>query len=181
MSSRWRVCRPKSSLAVWTAVLLLACGQRAQANEFPEYRLKAAFVYNFLLFTDWPAATGSSLNLCIHGKDPFGPEIDALHGKVASGRGIAVQRRAAGDSLKGCQIVFITASTIDGLPRVLEGLQGQAVLTVADSPGAMQRGVALNMGLAGGKVNFEANLRAARMAGINLSSKLLRLASEVEQ
>lgn len=153
----------------------------ARANELPEYRLKAAFVYNFMLFTEWPAATGNTLNLCIQGKDPFGPEIDGLQGKQAATRSIAVLRRAAGESLKNCQVVFIAPSMMGSLPHILEGLKGQPTLTLADSPGAMHKGVALNMGVAQGKVTFEANLQAARGAGLSLSSKLLRLATEVLQ
>jgi hypothetical protein len=168
------------ALAPWLAALLL-CTSGARADELPEYRLKAAFVYNFLVYTEWPAATGSALNLCIHGTDPFGPEIDGLQGKVAADRTIAVQRRAAGESLQDCQVVFIARSAMDSLPRVLDKLRGQLVLTVADSPGAMRSGVALNMGVAQGKVTFEANLQAARAAGLGLSSKLLRLATEVHQ
>lgn len=166
--------------ALWLAVLLLIT-PGARADELPEYRVKAAFVYNFMLFTEWPATTGSNLNLCIHGKDPFGAEIDALQGKVAAGRSIAVHRKAAGESLKSCQVVFFTSSTIDSLPRVLDSLSGLPVLTLADSPGAMHKGVALNMGVTQGRVSFEANLQAARTAGLGLSSKLLRLATEVLQ
>lgn len=165
---------------LWLAALLL-CAPGARADDLPEYRLKAAFVYNFMAFTEWPAATGSTLNLCILGKDPFGTEIDGLQGKVVAGRSIAVHRKAAGESLKNCEAVFVASSIIDSLPRVLQGLKGQPVLTLADSPGAMRQGVALNMGVVQGKVSFEANLQAARAAGLNLSSKLLRLATEVVQ
>lgn len=166
--------------ALWVAAsLLFATG--ARADDLPEYRLKAAFVYNFMLFTEWPAATGNTLNLCIHGKDPFGPEIDGLQGKLAAARSIAVHRKAAGESLKHCQVVFIASSMMGSLPNVLESLKGQPTLTLADSPGAMHKGVALNMSVAQGKVTFEASLLAARGAGLNLSSKLLRLATEVLQ
>lgn len=160
-------------------MLLLAGG--ACASDLSEYRLKAAFVYNFLTFTEWPTAGDGTLNLCIHGKDPFGPEIDSLQGKAAAGRSIAVHRKAAGESLKNCQAVFIAASMMDSLPRVLDGLKGQPVLTLSDSPGAMRQGVALNMSVVQGRVTFSANLQAARSAGLNLSSKLLRLATEVVQ
>jgi YfiR/HmsC-like len=163
-------------LAAWLA--LAPC---ASAEEVPEYRVKAAFVYNFIAFVDWPADTGTTLTLCIHGADPFGKEIDLLQGKAVAGRSVAVSRRAAGESLKNCQLVFIAASAIDNLPRLLDSLHGQTVLTLADSPGAMQRGVALNLNLSHGKVTFEANLQAARGAGLNISSKLLRLATEVQQ
>ena len=160
---------------MWAAALL------SRADDLPEYRLKAAFVYNFIVYTEWPADTGATLNLCIHGPDPFGPEIDGLQGKVAGGRSIAVLRRNAGDPLKGCQVVFLSAGAINALPRDLARLNGQAVLTLADSPGAMQQGVMLNMTLNQGRVSFDANLRSARSAGLGLSSKLLRLATEVLQ
>ena len=166
-------------MVAMSALLMGASG--ARANELPEYRLKAAFVYNFMVFTEWPAATGNTLNLCIHGKDPFGTEMEGLQGKLAATRKIAVQRKAAGESLKDCQAVFIAPSLIGSLPSILEGLKGQPALTLADSPGAMHKGVALNMGVAQGKVTFEANLQAARGAGLSLSSKLLRLATEVRQ
>ena len=70
---------------------------------------------------------------------------------------------------------------IDNLPRVLDTLFAKLVLTVADSPGGMRQGVILNMGTKQSKVTFEANLAAARSNGLNLSSKLLNLASEVRQ
>lgn len=160
---------------------LLAASAGAGANELPEYRLKAAFVYNFMVYSEWPTTTAPTLNLCVHGNDPFGADIDGLQGKLAAGRTIAVHRRAPSDTLKDCQVVFVTAAAIDGLPRLLDSLRGRPVLTLADSSGAMQRGVMLNMNMVQGKISFEANLQAARSAGIELSSKLLRLATEVKQ
>jgi YfiR/HmsC-like len=177
---RARARQTAANRALWLATMLLLAGG-ACASDLPEYRLKAAFVYNFLAFTEWPATSDGTLNLCIHGQDPFGREIDSLQGKAAAGRSIAVQRRPAGESLKNCQAVFITASMIGSLPRVLEELKGQPVLTMADSPGAVRQGVALSMSVVQGRVTFAANLQAARSAGLNLSSKLLRLATEVVQ
>jgi YfiR/HmsC-like len=153
----------------------------ARSEDFPEYRLKAAFVYNFALFTEWPAEVGSTINLCVFGQDPFGKEIDALQGKAVNGRSIAVQRKDIGEPLKSCQIVFVTASAIEALPRMLESLHGIPALTVADSPRAARQGVALNMAVVQNKVSFEANLQAAHAAQLNISSKLLRLATEVIQ
>jgi len=159
----------------------LAFAVSAQGEDLPEYRLKTAFAYNFIAYIEWPASTGNVLNLCIYGNDPFGKEIDGLQGKVVAGRTLSVLRKASAEPLKDCQVVFIAASTLDHLPRTLESLRGRPVLTIADSPGAMRRGVVLNMNLAQGKVTFEANLQAARAAGLGLSSKLLRLATEVQQ
>ncbi len=168
-----------ASALTLTCLLTLAPG--ARADELPEYRLKAAFVYNFIVYAEWPAETGGTLNLCLQGADPFGKEIDGLQGKAAGGRQIAVHRRAANESLKDCQIIYFSPTLAARLPQLLETLRGQVVLTIADSPGAARQGVALNMGVVQSKISFEANLLAARGAGLNLSSKLLRLATEVLQ
>ena len=151
------------------------------ADAPPEYGLKAAILYNFALYTSWPDEVGGTLNLCIYGSDPFGKEIDFLQGKAVGDRHIAVLRKTAVDSLNGCQIVFVASSAIDNLLRVLEAAHAIPMLTVADSPGAASQGVALNMTVTRNKVTFEANLSAARDAGLNLSSMLLRLATRVIQ
>jgi hypothetical protein len=153
----------------------------ARAEQLPEYRLKAAFLYNFALYTEWPSTVGGTLHLCVQGADPFGAELDALQGRAVGDRSIAVQRRGAGDNLSGCQIVFFAPSAMSGLSGVLDELRGAKVLTVADSPDAVHRGVALGMTVAQNKVTFAANLLAAHGAGLNFSSKLLRLATEVIQ
>ncbi len=167
-------------LTVATAFVAALWPGAAAAQDLPEYRLKAAFVYNFLAYTEWPAEVGTPLTLCVVGHDPFGKDIDALQGRAVGTRSVAVQRRTASESLKGCQAAFLCVGSQE-LTRVLEGLRGKPVLTMADMPGAMARGVALNMNMARDKVSFEANLGAARAAGLQLSSKLLRLATEVQQ
>jgi len=169
--------------SAWGASLaaLLAIVPAAWAEDLPEYRIKAAFVYNFALFTEWPADLGPVLNLCILGQDPFGKEADELQGKAVGARRFAVRRIGTRDTLDGCQVVFIAQSAIAGLSRVLDAVRGHPVLTVADSVDAASQGVAINMSAGQAKVSFEANLKSARNAGLNLSSKLLRLATEVYQ
>lgn len=164
------------------AVLLLgalAVIAPARAVEPTEYQLKAAFLYNFALFTEWPADTGNTLRLCIHGRDPFGPELDDLQGRPVRERQIIVDRQARGGALTGCQIVFIARSAAGELPATLDVLRNVPTLTVADIPGGARTGVMLNMEVRRGKVTFSANLRSARQARLVLSSKLLGLATEV--
>jgi hypothetical protein len=145
------------------------------------YRLKAAFLYNFALFTEWPAEVGNTLNLCVYGPDPFGKELDALRGRAVGARSIAIQRKVTTDALADCQIVYIAPLAIGALPRVLDSVRGRPVLTVADSLGAARSGAALNLHVDENRVSFEANQLSARAAGLSLSSKLLRLATEVIQ
>lgn len=171
--------------ALWrcwvSALMLLLIAPGALADELPEYRLKAAFLYNFALFTEWPADVGATLTLCVVGTDPFGKELDALQGKAVGARSLALQRRGSQEPIKGCQLLFVAPSAIASLPRLLDELRASPVLTVADSPDAARQGVMLNMAVAASKVTFEANLVAARAARLGLSAKLLRLATEVLQ
>ena len=160
---------------------LLCCVPPVWADNLAEYRLKAAFIYNFVSFTEWPAGLGNVLNLCVYGPDPFGEDLDQLQGRSVAGRSLAVRRINSVDALGNCQIVFITRPVIGNLPRVLDHLRGKPVLTVADSAGVAREGVALNTGTEHSKIIFEANLGAARDNGLILSSKLLRLAKEVYQ
>lgn len=179
----------RATVASWRARLAALCGwlllaAPAMADEAPwtnERELKVAFVYNFMLFTQWPAEVGATLNLCVDGADSFGHAVDALQGKAVGARRIAVQHKARGESLQACQLVFIADQVELGLARVLDELSGMPVLTVADSPDAAHRGCGLSMNIANNKVAFEVNLQVVRAAGIKLSSKLLRLATEVIQ
>lgn len=145
-----------------------------------ERQLKVAFIFNFMRFTEWPDEVGNTLTLCVRGPDPFGATLDTLEGKVVGARTITVQRRG-GDSLKGCQAVFISAAVANTQAQALNELRGKPVLTIADSPGAARQGVNLNMAVAQNKVTFEANLQTARAVQLKLSSQLLRLATEVIQ
>ncbi|BDI03903.1 YfiR family protein [Sphaerotilus microaerophilus] len=166
-------------LRILAAVTVLLAGANALAQEVPEYRLKAAFLYNFALYTEWPTEVGNTLQLCLAGADPFGREIDGLQGRPVGQRSLAVSRRAQGEAWTGCQIVFVTAPGTTQAIRALDAARGQPMLTVADTPGALRHGVMLNMNLAGGKVSFEAHQGAARAARLTLSARLLRLATEV--
>jgi hypothetical protein len=107
-------------MAAWCLGLaLLAFAPAAVSDDLPEYRLKAAFLYNFALFTEWPADLGATLNLCVYGRDPFGEEIDALQGKPVGARRIVVRRITTIEGLSVCQVVFIVNPSGDAIARVL--------------------------------------------------------------
>lgn len=172
-----------AQLRLRLAVLLigLAVVTTVRADDLPEYRLKAEYLYRFAQFTEWPDEVGNTLNLCVHGADPFGAALGALQGKMVERRMIVVIRDVDADALNSCQIIYVSPSAAADVPRVLERLQGRPVLIVADTPGAARLGATLNMAVVNSHVTFEANMQAARNARINLSSRLLRLATEVIQ
>ena len=149
------------------------------AQELPEYQIKVGFLYNFAVLTDWPQEVGAKLNLCVYGRDPFGPDLDVLNGKKVGVRTLAVQRKSFGESLRSCQIVFVPQRESGLIAGVIETLHDLPVLTVAESSDASHLGVVLNLRMNQGRIGFEVNQGAARRAGLNLSANLLRLALKV--
>ncbi|MXS82845.1 YfiR family protein [Nitrosomonas oligotropha] len=173
---------PYAKLSVLLCGACLALSSNAHADEAAEYTLKAAFLYNFAIFTSWPDRTTDNFNLCIYGKDPFSQDLDSLmRKKNINERKVIIHRMNTIDQLDRCQLVFISRAAIGDLAGVIHSIQDKPVLTVADSPGVSEQGVVLNMNVKNDKITFEANLNRARKAGLNLSSQLLRLATEVHQ
>lgn len=169
---------------VWLLCFLVSTGYLpdAHADETAEYTLKGTFLYNFALFTSWPSRTTENFNLCIYGRNPFSQDLDLLMKKKSiNERKILIHRINTLDQLDQCQLVFISRAAASHLTGIIASLKDKPILTVTDSPGACQKGVVLNMNVIDDKVTFEANLIAARKAGLNLSSQLLRLATEVHQ
>lgn len=169
-------------LVAWLASAVLISGASRAAPDAagaPEYALKAAILYNFALFTEWPRTLGHDVVLCVLGSEAFGPELDALNGEPVGDRALVVRRLSRMDPLIECNLVFIAGKAQGVLPSVLASLAGRPVLTVAESPGAAEAGVGINMGLEASRLSFEINLKVVRASGLQLSSKLLRLAGKV--
>ena len=152
---------------------------RAQSSS--EYQVKAAFLYNFAKFVDWPGdAFGNSnapLVVGVIGDDPFGGALDqAINGKTINGRPLVVRRLRLGQDLRSCHILFISSSERQRLPQIIQSLRGASVLTVGDMGQFNQQGGIINFILEANKVRFEINSRAADQARLKISSKLLSLA-----
>lgn len=163
-------------------VLLLACAGLAaapRAAAVTEYELKAAFLYNFASFTEWPPPAAPGMAVCVLGHDPFGPALDALNGKTVQGAAIEVRRVSTATEARACRVVFIGTRNDADLDALLAALRDAPVLTVADGPDAARRGIMIGLVTEAGRVGFEINIAAARSAGLTLSSKLLRLARQI--
>jgi hypothetical protein len=156
---------------------LQAAGQRAS-----EYQLKAAFVYNFTKFIDWPGESVRSLTfqICVLGQNPFGSELTQLtDGKVIEGHPVQVLIVTNYHLARSCQVVFISASENAHRKEILSGLRGRSVLTVGDSQGFVDAGGMIELLVEDERMRFEVNLHAANEARLKISAKLLSLAKAV--
>jgi hypothetical protein len=153
----------------------------AQPRQPTEYRLKAAFLYNFGKFIEWPAAafpdSGAALVLGILGRDPFGADIDAMvQDRRLHARPLVVRRYEDLDELGPCHILFTTWLDPKLLTALFERLGEAHVLTVGESAQFTALGGVIRFYLEDQKVRFEINTVAAGRAGLAVSSRLLGLA-----
>lgn len=153
----------------------------AMADDALEYQVKAAFIYNFIVFTQWPDNTSETIQLCVYGEDYFGHELDKLHNRSVGKRHIRVVRIQSAERLAQCQAIFFSKSVSNNLSSTLVDLQDKSILTLTDSPNAISQGIVINMSVLNEKIVFEINLAAARKSGLDISSKLLQLAVKVHQ
>jgi hypothetical protein len=162
--------------------LLAVCPARAQEpSRAPEYRIKAAFLYNFTLYTEWPADSfakaDSPIVLAIAGDDPFGGELDAaVRGKTVRGRAIEVHRYSAASDAMPCHLLFMSNAQARNLPQFLRQIEEPLPLIVGETEDFTRVGGAIRFFVEGNKVRFEVNIDAAARARVKISSKLLSLA-----
>jgi hypothetical protein len=149
-----------------------------------EYEVKAAFLYNFIKYTEWPQKAFPSpdtpLTIGVVGEDPFRNLLDrAVEGKTFNGRKLIVKRFETPQNLKTCHLVFIGSSERGRLDQLLADLKGASVLTVSETEKFAERGGVINFTMLGEKVRFEINIKAAESAGLKISSKLLSVATVI--
>lgn len=168
------------------AFMIVAGMVLAQAQTPSEYELKAAFIYNFSKFVEWPSLAGTELNLPmvigILGEDPFGQEMDGVvYGKTANGRRLVVKRFSNLKEFAPCHILFVSSSQRDNLRRILDSVAGSGVLTVGETKRFAEEGGVIHFNMIGGKVRLIINQAAAERAGLKISAKLLSLADVIRK
>ena len=166
-------------------VFALLWGARAWAGEPPtEYQVKAAYLFNFGQFVEWPAqawsSPGAPFAICVIGSDPFGTALDDVaRGEALDGHPLLVRRVAQPEEVKDCQILFIGRSEAGRIGQTLRALQGRSVLTVTDIDGAENQGAMIVLKNDNKHIRMRINLGAARAGHLVISSKLLRPAEVV--
>lgn len=171
-------------MAVFTALCVAMLLSFQAIGQTSEYRLKAAFIYNFLPYIEWPAedfpAANSPLIIGIMGTDPFGKEIDdTFRDKRINNRDVVIRRFKSADKIMPCHVLFVSRSERDRVDEVLRAVHGKSVFSISDIEGFAQAGGTLQFFLEGNKLRFEINPNAAKRARLQVSSKLLRLAKIV--
>jgi hypothetical protein len=163
------------------AMLVCACAHAENAAHGPsEYQVKAAFLYNFVKFVDWPdtpAAQEGPIEICVLGKDPFGGALErVVEGKTVNGRPLVIRRVKEVAAARSCQVLFVSASEAGRVSEITQAVHAWSVLTVSEIDRFSERGGIITFLMEGQRVRFRINPKMAASAGLKISSKLLQLA-----
>jgi hypothetical protein len=158
-------------------------GALAQTPVARESAVKAAFLYKFPAFVDWPPGTfqgaDQPLVIGVSGDEDVAADLEQLVGGRTDTRPVTVRRIQDGAPLSGVHILFLGNRRDPRLRDAVNAVKGP-VLIVTDQPGALQLGSVINFSEDAGRVRFSASLASAEEHGLKLSSRLLAVAQAVE-
>ena len=161
-----------------------ALNTSADKEKYAEYTVKAAYLFNFAKFVEWPSETFADpslpLGICIIGEDPFGTALDSIKDKNVKGKKLEIRQYAGNSELKGCHIMFISPSEKKNLADILEMTKDRHILTVSDMKKFADHGGMIYMNKAKNKIRLEINHEAAKHSGLKMSSKLLKIAKIIK-
>jgi YfiR/HmsC-like len=157
----------------------------AQTTTSPEFQVKAAYLYNFAQFVDWPARAfpdpQAPMVIGILGEDLFGSYLDELvRGEKVNNRPLVVQRYHRLSEVRICHVLFISRSETGRLDEILSALKGRNILSVSDAEDFVQRGGMIQFANEKNKIRMRINLGEVKSANLKISSKLLRVAEVKE-
>ncbi len=157
-----------------------------QAQTIDEYQVKAAFLYNFAKFVEWPPQAFKNstepIGVCILGQDPFGQALEeVVKGKQIDGRALVVRNISGARQAGDCKILFVSSSERKHLASILTAVKATSVLTVGEMENFAAEGGVINLRPENGRIRMEINVQAAEQGRLRISSKLLSLAQIVKR
>jgi hypothetical protein len=158
------------------AALLLCASSHAALQEAPEHEVKAAFLFRFLSFIDWPQPSTAPLDVRFIGAEEIAAAMERIvPGRSAQGRPVIARRLKAGESPAGADVVMVGRAESERIPALAK----QGVFVVGETPGALDRGAAINFLVVEGRVRFEVSLPNAERGKVRIHSRMLAVAHNV--
>ncbi len=145
-----------------------------------EATVRAAYLYNFAKYVQWPDENRANLRLCVMGDDEVGSAFDSLIGKPVRNMQISVRHELDLPTIAQCDLVFVPAeSTTQTLDRVRRAVSSYPILIVTESPDTLPKGAAVALIHSDNRIVFEVDLTAAHTLGLQISAKMLQIARKV--
>lgn len=184
--------RPHRRLRSRVALLLLAAlfglpplAVPAEVPKLTESEVKAAYLFNFAKYVEWPDSafngTNAPIIIGVLGSDTIGEDLRAVvTGRLVNGRAFELRHATLDAGLAACHILYVPAAERTSLASLAPLLRDHPVLTVSDTEAFIQQGGVIGLVKRGGNIRLQINLDAANAAGLKISSKLLALADQVK-
>ena len=150
----------------------------ARADDSKEYAVKAAYLYNFTKFIEWPETPDKIINLCVVGDNPFGNALQLLEKKKSGSYTLAVRERVTKSNIHTCQVIFIRTGASER-EALLKYLEGKPVLTVSDGEGFAKSGGMIGFVMLHNRVKLEINTKAMQKVNLQVDPTLLEIALRV--
>jgi len=190
MGKHWRPNPIRGWLAVlwWMSGLVFSTGVAAQADDASsgEIQIKAAFLYKFTGYVEWPKSSFKDaerpITIGMVGAEEITEELRrVVSGRSVQGRGLTITVVNKDSDLSGVHMLFIGRDAAAGMTRLIEAARQRPILTVTDAPDGLERGGVINFVMVKRRVQFEISVDAAEKAGLVLSSRLLAVALRVKK
>lgn len=158
--------------------------QKSFCAVYPEHQVKAAFLFNFGKFVEWPKISAQSVSphvsICVMGADPIREALESLFkDRKLKGKEVVLMQVRGSRSLQDCNILYVSASMSGGVQNAIRSVGSHPILTVSDAPRFAEEGGIIQLFQEGKSIHFSINLSAAKSVGLTISSQLLSLAKEV--
>ena len=172
-------------LAILLSLIPLVCAAQGQ-ERFAEYRIKAAYLYKFCDYVEWPEgefdSSDSPLVIGVMGADHMAADLqEIIKDRTVNGRPVTVRALRLGDSLQGVHVLFIARSEGSEMESILAGARLQSILTVTETEGFPPEGSVINFVMIGDRIRFDVALESARKSNLKISSRLLAVARNVTE
>lgn len=173
-----------SVVLAWFTGWSTGTAQAADDADMLEHRIKAAFLYKFPGYVEWPEASfarpDTPVTIAVVGAEPLAAELaQVVTGRTVNDRIVTVKRLKPGESLTGVHVLFIGRNEAARLTQLAQAAQARSILTVTESDGALGQGAVINFIVTDRRVRFEISVEAAEKSGLRLSSRLLAVAQQV--
>ena len=172
-------------VAIVALMAIISIAQARSDSSVDEYEIKAAFLFNFANFVEWPSKTPANDNstfiIGICGDNPFGDSLNkTVSGKTVNGRKIEIKYFKSSRDLKPCHILFVSTSEDNHLAKISNAAKDWHMLTVGETSNFTRNGGIIGFLVEDKKIKFEINTANAKKAELKISSKLLKLAKVVK-
>lgn len=144
-----------------------------------EQSIKAALLYKFAQFTDWPLPSPEKYALCVLGRDPYDGALSFWESRTLKDKPVEARYPASPSEAKNCQVLFLNPETPAQLPEWVAEFKDIPVLTVSDQPDAWNEGVMIALSTEANRIVFKIDMQLARKVGIKFRANMLQLAREV--